>query len=346
MMTRKIFLSSFNLYKGGSLSIYKTIANELIKSASVVELGNYIFLQEFGGNSHAYYLRYPSKIGNIFYRVIIEQILVPLLGFYKSCDKLVMCGNFPVLLWFGEQSILFQNSLLIESDNIGIKFLLEKSFFNLLVFLKKPIFLVNTEILAQNLRNKFGSKIRVNVIGAPYPLNDVDLDFYHKARSASKKFNSKGFYPALYYPHKNHNLLFSIKEELCVMGVNLMLTISQSDLQNNEKGLDAFELLGKLNKKQVCECYAQSDFLIFPSVSEALGLPLLEACQLNLPVIAPNLGYVKQAISQYYDFDINSPESLLMAVNSCIKDIKAGAPKIPQSKVCVSNEQYFMNIIN
>ena len=49
-------------------------------------------------------------------------------------------------------------------------------------------------------------------------------------------------------------------------------------------------------------------YLIYPSLNESFGLPLIEAAQLDLVIIASDLPYVNEIISNYYSFnplDIN-----------------------------------------
>ena len=45
--------------------------------------------------------------------------------------------------------------------------------------------------------------------------------------------------------------------------------------------------------------YRESDFLIFPSSIETLGLPLLEASEFGINILSINLEYAKEVLSDY-----------------------------------------------
>lgn len=343
---KRTLLSSFNLYKGGSLSIYSSLAQSLIKD-EVYELANKQFKILFGTNKSAFYISYPTKYLNFLFRLFIEQILVPVIGVMKCCDKLVMAGNYPALLWFGKQSILFQNTLLLQSNFISIKFSFEKALFISLVHFKKPIFLVNTHAVADQVLKKFGKNIKFKVIGAPYPFSDSELNIIINNKLKIKKSNTKfGFYPALYYPHKNHELLFSINNYLKRNNIKIILTINKNLLSIDRSDLSSFIFTNTLTRAEICEWYSKIDFLIFPSFTEALGVPLLEASQLEIPIISPNLDYVQSAISNYYGYEFSSRDSLIFIISKYLSDHQFGIYKNPTSKVSVSNINFYNNIFS
>ncbi len=341
---KRTLLSSFNLYKGGSLSIYGSLAHFLNKE-EVYELGNKEFQKLFGINKSAVYIFYPIKYLNFLYRLFIEQILVPVMGIVKSCDRLIMAGNYPALLWFGNQSILFQNTLLINSNFISIKFSFEKLLFLILIYIKKPIFLINTQAIANQLLKKFGKNIKFRVIGAPYPFSERELYMIINNKLNIKKSTFiYGLYPALYYAHKNHELLFLINDYLKNNNIKIILTINENLLPIDRRNLSSFIFTDTLTRSEICECYSKIDFLIFPSLTEALGVPLLEASQLGIPIISPNLEYVQSAISNYYEYDFSSTDSLIYTFDEFLSDYKIGVHKKPVSRINVSNIDFFNNI--
>lgn len=60
--------------------------------------------------------------------------------------------------------------------------------------------------------------------------------------------------------------------------------------------------------------YQSSSVLIFLSKTESLGLPLIEATQHGLLMIASELDYVRDVIQPAETFDPNSPVSIAWAV--------------------------------
>jgi glycosyltransferase involved in cell wall biosynthesis len=71
---------------------------------------------------------------------------------------------------------------------------------------------------------------------------------------------------------------------------------------------------GEVNGGAVSTLYAGMDALIYASTLEAFGLPLIEAKLAGLPVIAPELDYVRDVVVPDQTFDPGSPRSVARAV--------------------------------
>ena len=69
-----------------------------------------------------------------------------------------------------------------------------------------------------------------------------------------------------------------------------------------------------LQRNDLLSCYDTVSALIYPSFFECFGIPLLEAKNYNLPVIAAELDYVRDFINPVETFDPNSPKSISRAV--------------------------------
>jgi glycosyltransferase involved in cell wall biosynthesis len=65
---------------------------------------------------------------------------------------------------------------------------------------------------------------------------------------------------------------------------------------------------------QIKLLYGQVQALIFPSTFESFGLPLIEARQAGLPVLAPELDYVRDVLDPEQAFNPESPLSIARAV--------------------------------
>jgi glycosyltransferase involved in cell wall biosynthesis len=57
--------------------------------------------------------------------------------------------------------------------------------------------------------------------------------------------------------------------------------------------------LGKIPYNSVVYLYKNIDILLFPSYIETLGLPLIEAASLGLPVLASDLPFAKEVLDGY-----------------------------------------------
>ena len=69
-------------------------------------------------------------------------------------------------------------------------------------------------------------------------------------------------------------------------------------------------MLGELDHSEVQDLYNKSSVLVYPSLVESLGLPLLEAAASGLPIIASDLDYVHDIIKPTAVFNPYSPEAI------------------------------------
>lgn len=112
------------------------------------------------------------------------------------------------------------------------------------------------------------------------------------------------FYPANTWPHKNHTRLieafkkyvdqFDSSVQLVLTGAadsvhsSLMDQIKQLHLVNNVKHL------GHIPAADLPYIYANAECLIFPSLFEGFGIPLLEAMNVGCPVVASDIPCIRE----------------------------------------------------
>ena len=124
-------------------------------------------------------------------------------------------------------------------------------------------------------------------------------------------------------PHKNHRRLVEAWCLLAEEGLfpSLCLTVDHNmstelctwmDKQKLKFGLK-LENVGFLPHDQVLQLYTQAKALIYPSLFESFGLPLIEARQVGLPILAAELDYVRDVLDPEQSFDPNSPASIARA---------------------------------
>ncbi len=140
-------------------------------------------------------------------------------------------------------------------------------------------------------------------------------------------------------PHKNHAVLLDAWAHLASEGhrPSLRLTIPEHE------PLNIWQVAIDLNKRLGCRIsrvdqqsdefqsravmYAGARALIFPSLLESHGLPLVEARALGLGVVAAELDYVRDAVLPDQTFDARSAVSLARAVKRYLG--LAAAPAVP-----------------
>ncbi len=152
--------------------------------------------------------------------------------------------------------------------------------------------------------------------------NMPDVDPGNVNRENNKRYDF--IYVASGEAHKNHRRLVEawclLAEQgqfpsLCLtldeeQSIELFAWIEERKLQYGLK----LENVGCLPHEQVMQLYAQARALIYPSQFESFGLPLIEARQAGLPVLAAELDYVRDVIVPEQSFDPDSPVSIARAV--------------------------------
>jgi glycosyltransferase involved in cell wall biosynthesis len=136
---------------------------------------------------------------------------------------------------------------------------------------------------------------------------------------------SYAFYPANMWPHKNHQLLLLALHRLRQLyGVQLPLVLTGDDLghwKTLQEVAKHFQLqeqvhyLGYVAGEELASLYAGATMMVFPSLYEGFGLPLLEAMQVGCAVAASNLTSIPEVVGKAaLLFDPRNPDSIAEAM--------------------------------
>jgi glycosyltransferase involved in cell wall biosynthesis len=117
------------------------------------------------------------------------------------------------------------------------------------------------------------------------------------------------FYPSSTAIFKNHLTLIKacyllLKMQSYCFKLHLTCKLEELDEKSREiiftYGLESLiEFHGVITFTKVIDLYKNSDALLFPSIMETVGLPLLEAASIGKPIIATNLPYAQEALDGY-----------------------------------------------
>jgi glycosyltransferase involved in cell wall biosynthesis len=192
--------------------------------------------------------------------------------------------------------------------------------FNLFTFLKQKFihfFEKNTDrwfVQSQVVKNE--------LILNSFNLNKIDIyPFFDDRKSVVNSKNTPTDILSFLYvssgePHKNHILLLEAFEKYSLTYPNniLKITIDNKyvDLLSfvKKKALHNVINLGFIQKDKIINEYTKADVIIFPSLRESFGLGLIEAAQLELPIIASDLNYVHEVVIPSCVFDPYNSENL------------------------------------
>jgi glycosyltransferase involved in cell wall biosynthesis len=248
--------------------------------------------------------------------IIITSEIRKIILFFKKFENVIYFGNLPPLRKSKNSLVYFHNTYLLmnlkkifSSNN---KFLykimcLTKQFY-IKFFIKNVDFIVcQTDKVSKQIKMKYSHE------------NIKVLPFYKVCKKIDIKKNFDFCYISLAHPHKNHQKLFEAVKILEREKLHLSLVVTvesnKEDLirtieEINENSIIKIVNLGTISKEKVCEVYAQSKCLIFPSLEESFGLPLIEAVDMGLDVISSDLNYVYQVINPSLTFNPNDIQSI------------------------------------
>lgn len=138
------------------------------------------------------------------------------------------------------------------------------------------------------------------------------------------------FYPAQFWPHKNHVNLLHALQLLRERGVRLDLVLTGSDKGNLRyvrsqaeelKLEDSVHFLGFVERSVLVTLYKTCAAMVFPSFFGPDNLPPLEAMALGAPVlVAGNDGVRDQLKDTALYFEPTSPESMAQTIEALVTD--------------------------
>lgn len=281
----KVLLEYFMTRNKQQDNIIYLLDNRL--NTSLVESGNY---------------KYLIKNKNSFLLSKIKLIL------NKKKAKYFSFINIPSILLalFQVEQIVYIHNLYIFK-NTSLKFTLLRFLIRLSYFLNKKItFYVQTQTVKDNFLDTFNF---TNVELMPFYDNEK-LNKYQKIHSLGTPIYDF-IYLGLPSGHKNHELLLDALE---IIPKNIVFNIAMTIPNHEDKLLDKIKKhnltshikiinLGLLSYNEAMEALAKSKCLVFPSLLETYGLPLIEAQIVGLDILASKLSYVDDVIEPTDSFN-------------------------------------------
>jgi glycosyltransferase involved in cell wall biosynthesis len=256
---------------------------------------------------------------------------------YRRCtpDATVLCFNGlpPLLPLRGHVVVFVQNRILFETGS-----LVDYSFFTRIRLTIERLwtrmmrgncnrYIVQTPSMKNAVQRCLGADVDVSVL--PFAPS-VDSFAPKKISASVRKYDF--VYVASGEAHKNHSNLLEAWRLLADAGLkpSLALTINPQSFPllsgeitryTHEYGLNIVNL-DQVPAMSISSLYQSSSALIFPSKTESLGLPLVEATQHGLPVLASELDYVRDVIEPVETFNPNSPVSIARAVRRFLGNVE------------------------
>lgn len=323
-MPSRVFIHATNVHQGGGRTLLEALLNTLLdKKEFILAIDDRMPIPEGLANSVKIKRVRPSIGQRLFAEIWLATMV--------SCEDIVLClGNLPPLFKLRGRTVVFVQNLYLVNDvslsgfptRVRLRLAIER------LWLSKKMtnvseFIVQTPAMKRLLDMKTKGKIAVRVL--PFV---AEPNGYSRSVFQSKKQNKESNYHFLYVasgePHKNHRRLIEAWCLLAEEGVFpiLCLTLDESrfvdlcgdiELMRQRYDLNVVSV-GHVSHQEALALYQKANALIYPSVFESLGLPLIEARQANLPVLASESDFVRDVLDPEQTFNPESSISIARAV--------------------------------
>ena len=270
-----------------SLVIQRNYRVEEVYLPARGELANYAQFEQ--GTVLTRYKRYlPNLISRLLECTLFGSKL-------DGVTPLLVFGDIPIKCK-SKQTVFVQTSLLAGGASTGRQLGTVKYWIARWLFRRNiryaSYFIVQTEEMKSSLIDSYPEiKNRVHIIAQPAPNWLIRSQLKRTKFCNRTESGLRLFYPAEAYPHKNHRLLREIDQTAIWPISELILTIP--DRLNPNPSVPWIRCIDKLEPDAVLSVYRKADALLFLSLSESLGFPLVEAMWIGLPIICPDLPYAR-----------------------------------------------------
>ena len=300
-----------NIHLGGGRTLLMELLSSL-KQPAVVQLDERFELSLEPSSN----LQVIKVAPNLIARFNAERRLKKLCG---SEDTLLCFGNLPPLFPSKAKVIVYlQNRYLISVRSlagmpwsVGIRIRIER--FWLRYFLRNATLLVQTESMAHEANELFGCNAHI--------LPFLPQDMLPVLNQSNRCYDY--IYVASGEPHKNHHRLLQAWVILSKKGYRPSLYLTLNPQTDAPLCNQIDQLVTKYDLKiinypvphgQMFELYRQCGALIYPSLFESFGLPLLEARKAGISIVAAERDYVRDVVMPATSFDPESSLSIARAV--------------------------------
>ena len=243
----------------------------------------------------------------------------------RNFDRVLCFGNLPPLVRLPADTWLFlQNRYLLESADLDgfslrakLRLTLER------IWLRTRVRNV-TQIVVQtdSMKALVRCTLSRECLTIPFwrsAIRQGESSNHRPSTHSNKRF----LYLASGEPHKNHLALLRAWERLAEAGLLPTLVITLDPVRDRrlleeirrtamKSGL-TIENVPDSNERRIDDLIRSADALIFPSLLESFGLPLLEATESGKPILASESDVVRDILDPAQTFDPRSPESIARA---------------------------------
>jgi glycosyltransferase involved in cell wall biosynthesis len=265
---------------------------------------------------------------SLLHRLMAERWLV---RHIRKSDHVLCFGNLPPLWKLkGKVTLFLQNRLLLNKTDwksfalrIRFKLMIER-YWLLSTLHHVDRVIVQTPSMKRQLEACSGMPIDIHVLPFVAEPTGYRRKLSTEKASVWREKSPRFVYIASGDAHKNHRRLLDAWRILAEENIfpELHLTIDTKrhpDIAHRVAEINASHTASirnhdQLTHTEILRLYQHVDAAIYPSLLESFGLPLIEARQAGLPVLAAETDYVRDLLDPEESFDPQSSVSIARAV--------------------------------
>ena len=317
---KKILIYDVAADSGGAVTIlnkyYEKYAKE--KDVKVVFV---LSLAEVDENQHIRVIKVPWVKRSWFHRLFCDSFYIQKLIKRYGVDEVISLQNIAISRCNVPQTVYVQNALPFTDH----KFSLSNERYlwiykNIIGRLTKKSLKKADKIIVQTFWMRDAVSRKCKVPKDIIVVEKVNSSF-NKPSSSRTDVGCCFFYPASCLKYKNHELIINACKELMkdsITDYRIVLTITENENKLASqicKTIKDYKLpiecVGRLNRDNM-ETYYNKSVLIFPSVLETVGLPLIEAKTFNAYILVADCEYARESIGNYSNVSFFNPEDYRM----------------------------------
>lgn len=304
-MKRKILVLCHSNRSLGALEVIRFVAQEAAHSTNTI----YHF-GVFQGMKIDYLvpIAYEVNLQSFFQRLMFERFELPKIIQREQYDQVLSLQNFVLKNYKIPTGLLVHQGLMLMSYpypsyeiKLRLKVFVQKLLFR---FFKQDVndFYVQLPWMKEALIQKYG--IQPNVI---HIVRTHEVQSLHQSKIAHGK-NLNLIYPASGFHYKNHTIVIdalTLLKKNFYSNINVSFTLNQYEnsytrILNkavNTKQLP-IEFIGSISHDKLLKRY-YNDILLFPSLVESQGFPLIEAMHAGTLIVCIDLPYTRDTLVNY-----------------------------------------------
>ena len=319
-MGSRLVIYAPSIRSGGGLVLLQELMNSLQGRSDVFLYCHHSIFDFLSGQNPAR----TVQVHGLLDRFVKETCLALKL---QAGDELLCMGNLPLMFRTSASTTVFiQNRFLVDNAltlrHLGLKSILSHILQRLYLSLTSrniDTYIVQSLTMKRLLHSRLP---RANVLIKPVVQKIIATRMNRQVKDVPKKYDL--IYPATLAQHKNHLMLVNALAYLSTYSIypSTLLVVGSSPAQNILRKvigvIEAYELKVRIeydaSLKSVYGYYMQSKALVYPSLVESFGLPLVEASKLSLPILCSDLDYVYDVCRPDFVFNPNSVASIGYAI--------------------------------